>query len=39
MSENLVKKLKQHIEFPQLFQVVLNEDVTQKIYDEFNVSL
>ncbi len=39
MSKNLIEKLKQHTEFPQLFQVVLNEDVTQKIYDEFNVSL
>lgn len=38
MSKNLIEKLKQHINFSQLFQVVLNEDVTQKIYDEFNVS-
>lgn len=38
MSHNLIEKLKQHINFPQLFQVVLNEDITQKIYDEFDVS-
>lgn len=37
MSNNLIDKLNQHLDFPQLFQVVLNEDITQKIYDEFNM--
>ncbi len=37
MSNNLIEKLTQHLDFPQLFQIVLNEDITQKIYDEFNM--
>ena len=37
MSNNLIEKLSQHLDFPQLFQIVLNEDITQKIYEEFNM--